>query len=207
MDDRRQPGEVAIHLGGNSDVSDAVPTVSRPDAANVSEAGQADLVRRAQRGDRGAFGVLYERHVGLVHGLLLANGESEEVDDLMQDVFFTAMDRLATLRDPNAFAGWLCAIARNAARMARRRRVRLVPLGDDAAAAAAGGEPDMDGATVLAAIRSLPDAYRETLILRLVEGMSGSEIAARTGLTAGSVRVNLHRGMAMLRERLGGGAA
>ena len=54
----------------------------------------------------------------------------------------------------------------------------------------------------LAAIRSLPEAYRETLMLRLVEGLSGPEIAERTGLTAGSVRVNLHRGMALLRNAL-----
>jgi RNA polymerase sigma-70 factor (ECF subfamily) len=52
-------------------------------------------------------------------------------------------------------------------------------------------------------IRGLPEAYRETLILRLVEGMTGPEIAERAGLTAGSVRVNLHRGMQMLREKLG----
>jgi DNA-binding NarL/FixJ family response regulator len=51
-------------------------------------------------------------------------------------------------------------------------------------------------------VRGLPDTYRETLILRLVEGMTGPEIAARTGLTPGSVRVNLHRGMQQLREKL-----
>jgi len=56
---------------------------------------------------------------------------------------------------------------------------------------------------VLEMIRALPDAYRETLVLRLVEGMTGPEIAARTGLTAASVRVNLHRGMKLLREKLG----
>jgi RNA polymerase sigma-70 factor (ECF subfamily) len=55
---------------------------------------------------------------------------------------------------------------------------------------------------VLGEIRSLPDAYRETLTLRLVEGMTGPEIAALTGLTEGSVRVNLHRGMKQLRDRL-----
>lgn len=58
---------------------------------------------------------------------------------------------------------------------------------------------------VLAAIRSLPEAYREPLILRLVEGMTGPEIAERTGLTPGSVRVNLHRGMRQLREKLAKG--
>ena len=56
---------------------------------------------------------------------------------------------------------------------------------------------------MLAAIRRLPEAYREPLILRLVEGMTGPEIAVRTGLTPGSVRVNLHRGMQMLRAQLG----
>ena len=56
---------------------------------------------------------------------------------------------------------------------------------------------------VLAVIRTLPEAYREPLILRLVEGMTGPEIATRTGLTHGSVRVNLYRGMQLLREKLG----
>mgnify|MGYP003694694447 CR=1 FL=1 len=65
-------------------------------------------------------------------------------------------------------------------------------------------DPDRTEAlAVLGVIQTLPEAYRETLVLRLVEGMTGPEIAARTGLTAASVRVNLHRGMKQLRERLG----
>ena len=55
---------------------------------------------------------------------------------------------------------------------------------------------------VIEVVRSLPDAYRETLVLRLVEGMTGQEIADRTGMTPASVRVNLHRGMRLLRDRL-----
>ena len=54
----------------------------------------------------------------------------------------------------------------------------------------------------LAAIQTLPEAYRETLVLRLVQGLSGPEIAAVTGLTPESVRVNLHRGFTLLREAL-----
>ena len=56
---------------------------------------------------------------------------------------------------------------------------------------------------ILLAIHELPEAYRETLVLRLVEGMTGPEIAAQVGMTADSVRVNLHRGMKLLKERLG----
>src|SRR6266542_1196433 len=64
------------------------------------------------------------------------------------------------------------------------------------------GDQESQGAAILDAIRNLPAAYKETLILRLVEGMTGPEIAARTGMTHGSVRVNLHRGIQQLRARL-----
>ena len=67
-----------------------------------------------------------------------------------------------------------------------------------------GASPDTqaEAAEALAIIRTLPEAYRETLLLRLVEGCSGREIASLCGLTEDSVRVNLHRGFKMLRERL-----
>ena len=74
----------------------------------------------------------------------------------------------------------------------------------EAADAHATHEDRLDAQRSLAAIRALPEAYRETLMLRLVEGMSGPEIAQRTGLSPGSVRVNLHRGMALLRTALAG---
>jgi RNA polymerase sigma-70 factor, ECF subfamily len=60
-----------------------------------------------------------------------------------------------------------------------------------------------EAAAAVAAIQELPEAYRETLALRLIAGMSGPEIAAATGLTPDSVRVNLHRGFRLLRSRLG----
>ncbi|HVF87893.1 MAG TPA: sigma-70 family RNA polymerase sigma factor, partial [Pyrinomonadaceae bacterium] len=63
--------------------------------------------------------------------------------------------------------------------------------------------PGREAAEVLEVIRSLPEAYCETLVLRLVEGMTGPEIAERTGLQPDSVRVNLHRGMKLLRAKLG----
>jgi RNA polymerase sigma-70 factor (ECF subfamily) len=63
--------------------------------------------------------------------------------------------------------------------------------------------PTGNAKEILALIRRLPEAYRETLVLRFVEGMTGPEIAARTGLTPASVRVNLHRGMKLLRQKMG----
>ena len=164
----------------------------------------ARLVEAARGGDRRAFGELYVQFARMVHGILLARGPRVDVDDLMQDVFVIALERLRTLRDPAAFPGWLAAIARNRATDQLRRVKQPDQLTTELADGLAAAAPDRTEALgVLAAIRMLPDAYRETLVLRLVEGMTGPEIAARTGLTPASVRVNLHRGMKQLRERLG----
>jgi RNA polymerase sigma-70 factor (ECF subfamily) len=162
---------------------------------------EASLVVAARSGDRSAFGRLYDRFAPMVHGLILARVPRSEVDDLVQEVFLQAMRRIGSLRNPDAFGPWLAAIARNRARDHHRSARTLVELPDDLAGSA---PAEADALGVLAVIRRLPDAYRETLVLRLVEGMTGIEIAERTGLTPGSVRVNLHRGMQMLREALGG---
>ena len=170
----------------------------------------AELVRTAQRGDRNAFGALYERYAGMVHGILLGRVPASAVEDLVQDVFLKAMPRITSLRDPDHFGGWLAAIARNRAVDYFRESNAAPGHLEDAPqeepkSAEAGGVEKTEADFVLAAIRQLPEAYRETLILRLVEGMTGPEIALRTGLTHGSVRVNLHRGMQQLRQILEGG--
>jgi RNA polymerase sigma-70 factor (ECF subfamily) len=166
----------------------------------MTAAPETALVRDACRGDRDAFGALYRRYARMVHGVLLARVPRRHVDDLVQDVFLQALGRMHTLRDPAAFAGWLAAIARNRAVDHLRATRETVEVTEEIEA------PERtDGETfrVLALLRGLPEAYRETLVLRLVEGMTGPEIAARTGLTEGSVRVNLHRGIRLLREMLG----
>ena len=164
------------------------------------------LILAAAAGDRGAFGELYVRYARMVHGILLARVPPHDADDLVQDVFMSAMRQLRGLRTAAAFRGWLAAIARNRAMDYFRGNRRTAPL--DEATERQHGAPaaPQDAFLVLETIRSLPEAYRETLILRLVEGMTGPEIAQRTGLTPDSVRVNLCRGMKMLRELLGGAA-
>lgn len=159
------------------------------------------LAQAAQQGDQSAFGALYERYARVIHGLLLARVPRVDVEDLVQDVFLTAWNRLAGLREPAAFGGWIAMIARNRAVDFHRHATDAVELPADLAAHDATAER-ADAARLLAIVRTLPEAYRDTLVLRLVEGMTGPEIAARTGLTPASVRVNLHRGMKLLRERI-----
>lgn len=177
----------------------AGPAGARFDAGHASD--DARLVEASRAGDQRAFARLYDRYARVVHGLLLARVPRADVDDLVQDVFLTAWHRLDALRDAAAFGGWLAMIARNRATDFHRQSTDDVELPADLEAHD-GTHARTEAHAALDAIRSLPGAYRETLVLRLVEGLTGPEIADRTGLTAASVRVNLHRGMKLLRERL-----
>lgn len=161
----------------------------------------AALVRAAQNGDRAAFGALYRQYERLVHGILLAHVSPDDAEDLMQDVFVKVMERLPTLREPAAFGGWLMAITRRTAIDYGRGKKFMMEIREYPAG---GAQESGEAFAVLEVIQHLPESYRETLILRLVEGMTGPEIAARTGLTPESVRVNLCRGMKLLRARLKG---
>jgi len=157
------------------------------------------VVTAAKAGDRSAFAELYRRFHRAVHGMVLARVAYGDAADLVQDVFAIALERLSELADSSAFPGWILSIARNRSinhAQQARPSDELVDLPAPITRRA-------EVAQALAALRALPDAYRETMILRFVEGLTGPEIAEQTGLSAGSVRVNLHRGMRLLRERLG----
>jgi RNA polymerase sigma-70 factor, ECF subfamily len=157
------------------------------------------LVEAARSGNRAAFSQLYARYAPMVNAIALAHATRSDAPDLVQEVFMRALSSISGLRDAGAFGGWLAMITRNCA----RSRLRQQPEGTMLRDLAAPPEADeVEAAEALEAIRALPEAYRETLLMRLVEGMTGPEIAQRTGLTEGSVRVNLHRGLKMLRERL-----
>jgi RNA polymerase sigma-70 factor, ECF subfamily len=163
----------------------------------------AGVVRSAQAGDRAAFGALYERYARMVHGVLLAHADRDDVHDLVQDVFISVMSRIQSLREPEAFGGWLASIARNRAKMHHRSRRPTEALSEALPSGGASPEAALGASEVMAALRRLPERFREPLILRLVEGLSGEEISAQTGLSHGTVRVYLHHGMAQLRELLG----
>jgi len=175
-----------------------VKALSEEPAAELSI--EAVLVKAVLAGDRDGFGRLYGLFAPLVHGIVLARVPRSEVDDLVQDIFLHAFKKLDTLRDWAAFGPWIAMIARNRAMDFHRRSRETVEVTEDLRSA---DDSTTKANEILELIRGLPEAYRETLVLRLVEGMTGPEIAARTGLTPASVRVNLHRGMKQLRVKLG----
>jgi RNA polymerase sigma-70 factor, ECF subfamily len=159
------------------------------------------LVRAAQHGDRSAFGELYLRYSGMIHSVAVGALSVDQALDVVQETFLRAMRQLRRLREPKAFGAWLTTIARNVVldtyrAAAGRVEVEEEPMGRETQ------HDEAEARAALRVIRTLPRAYREPLMMRLVEGMTGPEIAERTGLTAPSVRVNLHRGMKLLRSRL-----
>jgi RNA polymerase sigma-70 factor (ECF subfamily) len=167
-----------------------------------------ELVEAAVAGDEAAFAQLHREFGAMVHGLLLARVDPASADDLTQEVFLCAWQRLDRLHDPRAWPAWLATIARNRAvdHLRRARRPGTLPPEAQLEGAALDPATQTEARRLLELIRELPTAHAEPLILRLVEGLSGPEIAERTGLSPGYVRVNLHRGMKLLRARLERGA-
>ncbi len=181
-------------------------TVECPDVeveSGVEAEPLAGLAVRARDGDSAAFEGLYRRLARSVHAVLLARVRPSDAEELTQEVFLRAHQRLRMLEDPALVGPWLHAMARNAAidrLRSRGRRPQEETLTDRSARAER--SDDELRARMLEHIRALPEAYRETLMMRLVDGLDGPAIAEATGLTHASVRVNLCRGMEMLRSRL-----
>lgn len=184
-----------------------IPVMAMPaaGATEVSSPGEGvgEIVESARRGSAAAFDELYRRYAKSVHAILVLRLDREEAQEATQEVFLAAYRKLADLREPSRFGPWIHAVARNAAitrmrqQQSRPRREALTDLPAPAPAA----EDDLRE-RVLRHLRTLPDAYQETLAMRLIDGMGGPEIAAATGLTPASVRVNLHRGMELLKALL-----
>lgn len=187
---------------GGPQLSPAANRSERMTRIETAQPRLEELVRRATGGDRAAFERVYARTRVAVHAAVLARVAWREVHDVVQETYVTAWLKLPELREPAAFPGWILAIARRAAGAHTRRQREHAEV---AAPTAIAPVPTLEAREALAAIQRLPDAYRETLVLRLVHGLGGPEIAEATGLAPESVRVNLCRGMKLLRAALDGG--
>jgi len=162
----------------------------------------ARQVQDARRGSQAAFAWLYRTFAPLVHAIHLGMASRARAEELTQETFVIAFARLEQLREPARFGPWIAMIARRN-RPSTTIDERGLADADEPVWPGSGPDAMAQAGQALRAIRNLPEAYRETLILRLVEGLSGPEIASLTGLTPQSVRVNLHRGMQRLRDALG----
>jgi len=170
----------------------------------------AELVRRAQRGERGAFDVLVAKYQQRVAWLIARHvRDPGEVEDVTQEAFVKAYRGLARFRGESAFYTWLYRIAINTAKNHLVASGRRVP---EQGVAAADAERYEDGfwlrdtatpersaltgeleATVYAAIEGLPAELREAVTLRELEGLSYEAIARVMGCPIGTVRSRIFR--------------
>jgi RNA polymerase sigma-70 factor (ECF subfamily) len=169
----------------------------------------SDLVQRAQRGDRAAFDELVRRTSRLVFARLhLDTGDVHLAEDLLQETLLTAFKALGQLAEPDKFRAWLLRIAANTSANANRheRCQKRMPPSHGSLTAGADPEPierlehEERRRQVLDLLRSLPEEYRLPLWLRYFGGADYETIQAQMGLTNGSLRGLLHRGLKMLRE-------
>jgi len=184
----------------------ALPPTPATDAA--ADDPDAPLVRRAAAGDMRAFEALYRAHAGRVHGAMrrLCGGVEARAQELTQDAFVRAWQKLDGFRFESRFGTWLYRLAVNLALMdlrARRGAEDQESALDDtvlAQPAPRTGEHRIDLERVVAA---LPPRARAVLVLHDIEGWTHEEIGAELGMAVGTSKAQLHRARGLLRRALG----
>lgn len=185
---------------------DAMQAVCEVQPVNAAAAA---AVQEARQGSVPAFEQLYRENVGRIYALCLRlSADPVRAEELTQDVFVRAWEKLSTFRGESAFSTWLHRLAVNEVLGQRRadgRRGARVVLAEDLTVYEGAGTPPVEvGARMEleAAVATLPDATRSVFVLHDVEGYTHQEIADLTGRAEGTCKALLHRARRMLRERL-----
>jgi RNA polymerase sigma factor (sigma-70 family) len=164
-------------------------------------------VTRAAAGDQDAFERLYRGHVGRVYSLAVRLAGPAEADDLTQEVFIRAWNKLDTFKGEAQFGTWLHRLAVNhilSRRTVLRRREERHATGESLLDRILAPRQKTPGARLdlEAALRTLPTRAREVFVLYDVEGYAHEEIAETLGVSVGTSKSQLHRARMLLRERL-----
>ena len=171
---------------------------------------EANLVDAARQGDLAAFESLYRSNRDRIYGLLwrLCGGDAALAEDLLQEAFIRAWQKLDSFRGESRFGTWLHRLSVNVALSERRIRLRRVEREvriDETAERTAIGDRDVFADKRMdleRAIARLPERARTVLVLFDIEGYRHLEIAEMTGMAVGSSKAQLHRARKLLREEL-----
>ena len=205
----------------------ADPTAEAPvTAGQTVEPEDRELVSRAQQGDGAAFATLVARHQRQLYRLALRmTGSEADAQEVLQEAFLNAYQKLPNFRGEAQFSSWLYRIAANSALMRLRRKRRAPDALQDQPLEMQGPkfsvegflEPQNDwsqradtqmmdrelGQAIDQAVGALPEDYRTVFLLKDVDGLSNEEIASALDLTVPAVKSRLHRARLALREKLG----
>jgi RNA polymerase sigma-70 factor, ECF subfamily len=175
------------------------------------------LIESCLAGSREAYGQLVERYQSrLFHSLLHMLGSKEDAQDVAQDTFVQAFEKLSTFRGQSQFYSWLFRIGFNLAVTDKRKRKRM-SVSIEGRRDASGVEPsDLNPTTepsyamdvadrqrlVQQALAELATEFRTALVLKEMDGMSYEEIAEVLSIPLGTVRSRIHRARLELKEKL-----
>jgi RNA polymerase sigma-70 factor (ECF subfamily) len=177
-------------------------------AAPSLDADEERLVGQAREGDVAAFERLYRRHVGRVYALCLRlTRRASEAEDLTQEVFVRAWQKIGSFEGRSRLSSWLHRMAVNAVidrGRARDEEISWEPTDPDAPTFDPPAPPTEPGsrADLEQAIGSLPDGARFVFVLHDVHGYRHEEIAGIAGIAVGTSKAQLHRARRLLREAL-----
>jgi RNA polymerase sigma-70 factor (ECF subfamily) len=181
-----------------------------------SEINEGEVLGKAARGDRDAFGELYGRYVERIFNYVYyRTGNLHDAEDLTARVFQRAMNHIARYDDRGVpFSAWLYRIAHNLVANWHRDRGRRqeIPLGDVPVVPSKEERPEawlvrsQEQDALLRHIRQLPPDRQTLLILKFVEGLSNAEIGRIMGRSEGAIKSLYHRTLLALRDELGGQA-
>lgn len=167
-----------------------------------------ELVRRAVAGDVRAFEQIYRRHIGRVHGAVwrLSGMNPARAEELTQEAFVRAWQKLESFRFESAFTTWLHRLAVNVALMDLRRHNPeesvddsiLEEVSEPVRPFCAGERADLERA-----VANLPPRARAVLVLHDIEGWKHEEISRELGMAVGSSKAQLHRARGLLKRALG----
>jgi RNA polymerase sigma-70 factor (ECF subfamily) len=181
-------------------------TLNDPQRADPVSDDRTDVALAAQ-GDQSAFERLYRAHVRKIYGLTLRMAGPRQADELTQDTFVRAWQKLHTFRGESSFATWLHRLAVNVVIEDRRgtyRRAWRTVEDEDAIGLAAVAPADSTFAMDFeAAVAALPEGARQVFVLHDVEGYKHHEIGTVMGIAEGTSKGQLHRARMMLRRHLG----
>jgi RNA polymerase sigma-70 factor (ECF subfamily) len=188
--------------------TDAAQTTVVMTVAECPDVGEGGLVERAAAGDVEAFEELYRVNVGRVYALCLRMaGDPTLAEELAQEAFVRAWQKLGSFRGASAFSTWLHRVAVNVVlghrRSTARREARVRAVGDDLPHDVAGPEGGTaESIDLERAISSLPDGARTVFVLHDVEGFRHQDVSRLMGIAVGTSKAQLHRARKLLRKAL-----
>lgn len=182
--------------------SDGIGVTQAPD--------DATLIRDARRGDRQAFGLIVERYFRAAYASAYAVlGHAGDAEEIAQETFVQAYQKLDRLREPSALPGWIWRIARDSALKHIRKHKRMKPMGelpekgDDQAPVQPLLEQE-EKETLLQAMNQLPEEMQQALQMKFWQDMEYDDMARATGVSAAALYQRVCRGLKRLRELMEG---